>query len=153
MAKITDAQIRNAVPRSKQIADGSVTGLWFFPGSERGRGKWILIYSSPETRKRRQMGLGVYPEVMIEEARRLALEARVKIVNKIDPINQRNSMMELEHNNKKKKNFEEAARETYQEKLPRWSNGKHTKQWIATLEKYVFPISAVRYSGMDAYEV
>lgn len=38
MAKITDAQIRNAVPRSKQIADGSVTGLWFFPGSE-GEGK------------------------------------------------------------------------------------------------------------------
>lgn len=139
MAKISDAQIRNAPPRSKQIADGSVTSLWFFPGSEKGKGKWILKYISKETKARREMGLGTYPEIKIEEARRLALEARSQNAKGIDPINHRKSLVELQLASAQTKTFEEAARATYKEKLPRWSNGKHTKQWISTLEEYVFP--------------
>lgn len=139
MAKISDAQIRNIPPQSKQIADGSVTGLWFFPGSEKGKGKWILKYTSKETKARREMGLGTYPEIKIEEARRLALEARSLNSKGIDPINRRNALAELLVTTKQTKTFEEAARATYKEKIPRWTNGKHTKQWISTLEEYVFP--------------
>ena len=145
MPKITDAQIRNAAPSSKQIADGSVTGLWFFPGSAKGKGKWILKYTSKETKVRREMGLGTYPEIKIEEARRLALEARTMNANRVDPINHRNELAKLKHNNNSRKTFEEAARATYQEKLPGWSNGKHTKQWITSLEDYVFPTIGSRY--------
>lgn len=141
MAKMTDAQIRNAPPRSRQIADGSVTGLWFFPGSQKGRGNWILKYTSKETKARREMGLGTYPEIRIEDARRLAAAARSMNANGIDPINHRKSERERELNIKAvpEKTFEEAARATYQEKLQRWSNAKHSKQWISSLERYVFP--------------
>jgi integrase len=145
MPKITDAQIRNLPARSKQIADGSVTGLWYFPGSEKGKGKWIFKYTSKETRARREMGLGTYPEIKIDQARSLAQSARTMNANKIDPINHRNELAKNELNNSSRKTFEEAARVTYQEKLPGWSNGKHTKQWIATLEVYVFPIIGSRF--------
>ena len=35
--------------------------------------------------------------------------------------------------------FAEAAVKVHEANLPRWKNGKHTAQWLSTLERYAFP--------------
>lgn len=138
MAKITDTQIRNVPAKSKQIADGSVTGLWFFPGSAKGKGKWILKFTCKATKARREMGLGVYPDVKIEEARKRALDAKELIAKFIDPIEKRKQDKISSLNLKKRITFEDAARARHKEKLPTWKNKKHADQWINSLRDYTF---------------
>jgi len=58
-------------PADKPLA-GGVTGLWLIPGSKPSHGRWILRFVSPATGKRRDMGLGSYPDVSIAMARERA---------------------------------------------------------------------------------
>ena len=44
-----------------------------------------------------------------------------------------------QQNQSKVPTFREAARMVHAEHLPSWKNPKHGKQWIATMERYVFP--------------
>ena len=71
------------------MADGTVSGLRLHPGKEKGHGKWLLRFVSPEANKRRDMGLGVYPEVSITGARKAAASARDLIRDGVDPIDAR----------------------------------------------------------------
>ena len=48
------------------------------------KGKWTIRYML--NRKAEEMGLGRYPEVCLSEARKRHFEARIKIENGIDPI-------------------------------------------------------------------
>ncbi|AMZ77800.1 MULTISPECIES: tyrosine-type recombinase/integrase [Enterobacter] len=134
MAVITDTKAKNIKPDDKPIPHGSVTGLALHPSSKRGRGKWVLRFISPQTQKRRNAGLGIYPEVSIAEAAKLARAMREQLAAGTDP---------LELQNKEKvvvPTFEEAARKVHTELLPGWKNDKHGKQWISTLEKHVLPL-------------
>lgn len=67
-----------------KYADGQ--GLWLVK-SDRTRGKWVLRVVVQG--KRREMGLGRWPDVSIAEARELAADARRKLRMGIDPIAQR----------------------------------------------------------------
>ncbi len=132
-------QASNIKPGDKPIADGTVTGLWLHPGKIKGHGKWILRFVSPQTNKRRDMGLGTYPEVSIVDARKAALAARELIRNGRDPIDARKSDAV---NSKREANaltFEKAARQVHADLKPGWKNAKQAAQWITTLETYVFP--------------
>ncbi|WP_309249518.1 Arm DNA-binding domain-containing protein [Paraburkholderia sp. CNPSo 3272] len=71
-------------PGDKPVFDGKVTGLMLVPGKTCS--KWILRFSSPVTHKRRDAGLGVYPEVSILDARNKALAMRTQLdAGKIGP--------------------------------------------------------------------
>lgn len=133
---LKDAHLRSAQPRSAALSDGLVRGLYFFPGSEAGRGKWILRYKSPTTGKRRDMGLGMYPEVSLADARAAAGTARQLINTGQDPIDVRNN---ASLRTKTVPTFAEAARSAHSELKPGFKNAKHADQWINTLEDYVFP--------------
>ena len=85
MAKLTDVRAKKLAPQGKSLPDGTVTGLRLHPGREKGRGKWLMRFVSPETNKRRDMGFGTYPEVPISEARKAALDARELITNVYTP--------------------------------------------------------------------
>jgi hypothetical protein len=61
MANLTDLKAKNIKPEDKNIPDGTVVGLRLIPGKVKGHGKWSLLFTSPETHKRRDMGLGAYP--------------------------------------------------------------------------------------------
>ena len=63
VANLTDLKAKNIKPEDKNIPDGTVAGLRLIPGKVKGHGKWSLLFTSPETHKRRDMGLGVYPSV------------------------------------------------------------------------------------------
>jgi len=67
-----------------KYADGQ--GLWLWKRS-RAQGKWFLRFSVAG--KRREMGLGRWPDVSIAEARERAAEARRKLRDGIDPIQER----------------------------------------------------------------
>ncbi|VFS52523.1 Prophage CP4-57 integrase [Budvicia aquatica] len=136
MALLTDTKARHIKPDDKPLPHGGVTGLALHPSSTKGRGKWVLRYVSPVTQKRRNAGLGSYPEITIAEAARLAQTMREQLASGYDPL-------ELKKAKTTKiiiPTFEEAARQVHTELLPGWRNQKHGKQWISTLEQHVFPI-------------
>ena len=101
--------------------------------------KWTLRYTSPITGKRRDAGLGTFPETSIAEAREKALAMRKLIDNGEDPIDQRNREREAAIVAAAALTFEKAARQVHTELKPGWKNEKHAAQWISTLETYVFP--------------
>ena len=136
---LSDSTARNIKPEKKPIADGTISGLRLHPGKEKGHGKWLLRFVSPETNKRREMGLGVYPEVSIIEARKAATSAREMIRNGQDPIAARKANTQARHRDAQALTFEKAARKVHEDLKPGWRNPKHAAQWITTLETYAFP--------------
>ena len=136
---ITDLRARKVVAGDKPLADGTIPGLRLEPGSLKGQGKWILRFVSPVTRKRRDMGLGTYPEVGIAEARMIGMTARQVIVSGKDPIDEREADRAARAALAGAMTFEQAARKVHEGLKPGWKNSKHADQWINTLRDYAFP--------------
>lgn len=86
MAILSDTKARNIKPDDPQIAHGGVTGLILIPAKTKGHGKWVLRFVSPVTGKRRNAGLGSYPETGIAEAGKLAMGMREMIAAGKDPL-------------------------------------------------------------------
>lgn len=75
--------------KAKQLGPGKFAdgqGLWLVKRNQT-HGKWILRLQVNQ--KRREMGLGRYPDVSIAEARERAAEARRRLRDGIDPIAER----------------------------------------------------------------
>jgi integrase len=139
MAQITDLRAKKIAPGDKPVADGTIPGLRLEPGNVRGEGKWILRFVSPVTGKRRDMGLGTYPEVGIADARIRGMAARQSIASGKDPIEERNVDRAAREAGTKVMTFEQAALKVHEEQKPGWKNPKHADQWVNTLRDYAFP--------------
>lgn len=82
MALLTDLKARGIAPGSQPVPHGGVTGLTLLPSKkQKGSGKWVLRYVSPVTGKRRNAGLGTYPEVGVATAAKIGREMREQIAN------------------------------------------------------------------------
>lgn len=121
------------------MQDSSVPGLRFETGARKGQGNWILRFVSPVTGKRRDMGLGRYPEVTLSDARTKGMAARQIISNGNDPIDERNAVKAQRKAVAAALTFEQAARRVHEDNKEGWRNSKHQDQWINTLRDYVFP--------------
>ncbi|RII84628.1 tyrosine-type recombinase/integrase [Neopusillimonas maritima] len=142
MVKITDRQAQAIKPGGKAIPAG-VTGLTLQPGKTAGSGKWTLRFVSPVTGKRRDMGLGAYPDTGVAEAIASALAARQQIASGVDPIEAKKELSEIP-------TFEAASRKRWDEVKKGFRNEKHITQWIGTLEQHVFPhIGTVKVDKLD----
>lgn len=109
-----------------------------------GARSWVLRYQVQG--RRRDLGLGPYPDVSLAMARDRAAEARRLIAEGEDPITKKQQA--------KPKTFREAALELIESKRPGWKNAKHAAQWTATLEAYVFPkIGAVQVAKIETADV
>ena len=119
-------------------AVGGVAGLYLHVNA-RGARSWILRVVVGD--KRRDMGLGGYPDIGVADARQKAREARLKIERGIDPIllrkQAKSELMALQATDK---TFEQAAGEYIKIHADSWSNDKHRKQWERTLTAYAFPV-------------
>lgn len=93
-----------------------------------GARSWVLRYQL--NGRRRDMGLGPFPEVTLAHAREKTLEARRKLVDGADPLAVRPV---------KPLTVREAAQELIESKRAGWRNAKHAAQWISTLDAYVLP--------------
>ena len=119
-------------------AVGGVAGLYLHV-NDRGARSWILRVVVGD--KRRDMGLGGYPDIGVADARQKAREARLKIEQGVDPIllrkQAKSELMALQATDK---TFEQAAGEYIKIHAESWSNDKHRKQWERTLTAYAFPV-------------
>ena len=94
-----------------------------------GRRSWVLRYQL--NGRRRDLGLGPYPEVGLARAREKALEARRLIAEGLDPMAERRRTPGL--------TFHAAAEALIASKRPGWRNAKHAAQWGSTLAAYAYP--------------
>lgn len=137
MALLTDTKARSVKPGGSPLPHGGVTGLTLHPSpSIKGQGKWVLRYVSPVTKKRRNAGLGSYPDVSIAEASRQALFMREQIAHGKDPLELKASVAAKP----RIPTLREASDALHKELTPGWKNAKHTQQWINTLTEYAFPL-------------
>ena len=118
-------------------AVGGVSGLCL-QIAPNGTRSWIL--RAMVGGKRREMGLGPFPEVGLAAARDKARSARSKIEEGQDPILERQrAASALRAAQAKSMTFEAAARELIDTRSDEWRNAKHRAQWTASLEAYAYP--------------
>ena len=91
--------------------------------------------------RRRDMGLGGYPDVTLAGAREAARAARAKIRCGIDPIEEsRAARSQLKAARVAALTFAECAAKYIRAHAPSWRNEKHAAQWTSTLETYAYPV-------------
>ena len=134
---LNERLVRAIRPGDSPKSDGMVPGLIVKPTAKGAT--WTLRFTSPVTRRPRDMGLGTYPIVNLKAARDKARDARRLIDQGKDPIDERNREREVGAGADAKLTFEKAARKVYEELKPGWKDEQHGKQWLSTMETYVFP--------------
>lgn len=151
MALLTDTKARSIKPGGAPLAHGGVTGLALHPSpSNKGQGKWVLRYVSPVTGKRRNAGLGSYPDTSIAEAAQQARAMRDHLVHGRDPL----EVKAKEATTPLTPNLREAAEAVHKDLAPGWKNRKHAQQWINTLTEYAFPvIGSMRLDEIQPHHV
>lgn len=110
--------------------------------SNAGSRKWVLRYTL--NGKRREMGLGSYPDVGLAVARTKASEYRQQASEKIDPIEARRVELEAIPT------FTSCAAHFIRSHRRGWKNAKHARQWVSTLKAYARP--AIGSKSVDAIE-
>ncbi|MDP9124198.1 MAG: integrase arm-type DNA-binding domain-containing protein [Pseudomonadota bacterium] len=129
-----------AVGRLKKpgvYAVDGVAGLMLQVEASGGR-SWILRAMIGS--KRRDMGLGGFPDVSLAEARRAAGEAREKIRKGIDPIEEsKTARAMLKRAQANAITFKDAAKAYIETHEAGWSSAKHGRQWSNSLATHVEP--------------
>jgi len=116
---------------------GGVAGL-YLQVLPTGTRSWILRVIVGA--KRRDMGLGGFPDVALAEARAKARRARDLISQGIDPIEQAKAARSaLIASQAKAVTFAQATDGYLKAHEAEWRNPKHAKQWRSTIETYAFP--------------
>lgn len=115
-----------ATARPGRHTDGRGLMLIVKPSGARS---WVLRFQIDG--RRRDMGLGSWPEVTLAMARERALQARRQMAEGRDPLSEKSKSHRL--------TFSEAANALIAVKRKSWRNAKHAAQWISTLERYVLP--------------
>lgn len=134
MAQMTDKQAQALKPTDSSLAHGGIKGLFLVPLKQKGTGKWVYRFTSPQTGTRRIMGLGSYPGIGIKQAGELAYAALAEIAAGIDPLEAK----KCKSNEPEMPNFQEAAEILHKELVPGWRNPKHGNDWINSLIMYAF---------------
>jgi integrase len=99
---------------------------------------WVLRASIGG--RRRDMGLGGYPEVSLKDARTAARVAREKIRSGIDPIEERRAAKsELLAGKRNVLIFKDAAAAYISAHEAGWKNQKHGQQWANSLAAHAYP--------------
>lgn len=116
---------------------GGVAGLALQVQTTGGR-SWILRIKVGS--KRRDMGLGGYPDVPLAEARAAARSARATVKGGTDPIAEaRAKRSALMASQAAALTFEQCAAKYIASQKAAWKNEKHVQQWENTLRTYAYP--------------
>ena len=124
--------------RNVTYAVGGVSGLLLQVTPMGGR-TWLLRTSIAG--KRREIGLGGFPEVTLAQARERARETKDKIWRGIDPVRERKAAHSaLVVAAGRDMTFKNATDQYLAAKLDAFRNAKHRQQWTNTLKTYAEPI-------------
>lgn len=142
MPKLTDKKVK-ALKKPGRYGDGE--GLYLEVAAS-GSKSWILRVTAQG--RRRDIGLGGYPDAPLSEAREKARDLRRIAKAGGDPLAAKRPVQPS-------LTFEEAARIVYDHLKPGWrEGGVHVKHWITSLENHVFPaIGAKPVSDVTGQDV
>ena len=91
--------------------------------------------------KRRDMGLGPFPDISLAEARAKATEHRKQRHEGVDPLDAKAAQRQAQRvPDAKGRTFRESAVEFIEKNRAGWRNAKHAAQWGSTLETHVYPV-------------
>ena len=118
-------------------AVGGVAGLHLYVNGKAR--SWVLRIKVAG--RRREAGLGPYPEVRLAQARAIASEYRAVARDGRDPFadreERRRAMAEAEARSMR---FRDAARQLHKAKSAEFKSSKHQNDWINSLENWAFPL-------------
>ena len=122
------------------LSDGGGLYLQVTPAGVRS---WLLRYERGG--RERAMGLGPVADFTLEEAREAARKARQILFEGKDPIDSRkDARSELRSAAAKAAaravTFKACAEMYYNFHSPKWKNIKHSRQFLSTLQMYVYPV-------------
>ena len=118
-------------------AVGGVAGLYLCV-SPSGSRSWIARVNVDG--KRREMGLGSFPDVSLSIAREKARAARSDTIMGIDPVaNRKEARSARQALKATQKTFADCAKAYIEAHSDSWRNAKHRAQWPSTFETYVYP--------------
>lgn len=105
--------------------------------------------------KRRDIGLGSFPDVTLAQARERAREAKELIWQGIDPVEQRKATRAaLEAAQARNITFAQAFERYAAEKVKEFSTDRYRKQWRRTVEQYALPVIGQRpIDAIDLHDV
>lgn len=139
--ELTALHVKRLAKRPGFHAVGGVAGLHLDakPTADGTAASWILRVAVGD--RRRDFGLGRYPDVTLETARQRARETREQIRQGVDPLAARRAVQDaLRAAEAKRITFDEAAKLAHHAKAPEFKNRKHRVQWVNTLETYASPV-------------
>lgn len=108
-----------------------------------GSKSWLFMWVIAG--KRREMGLGSYPEVSLAKARERATLCREQVAAKLDPIAERDKEQEPV--------FSECVKQFLASMQSQWRNQKHRDQWHMTLTHYCIGIANKKPSAIGTDDV
>ncbi len=124
-------------------ADGACPGLNLQVVQGKGQitRSWLLRYTSPTTKTRRELGLGSTKVRSLSDARKLATDLKLQVLDGLDPKDERDkqraaAVVDRAH----RITFDEATIKCLETKSLEWKNVKHGQQWLNTLTTYASPM-------------
>ena len=107
--------------------------------SKTGTKSWVFRFQLDG--KRRDMGLGPYPDISLAEARAKAVAHRKQRHDGIDPLAAKAAERQAQRLSAARgRTFREVAEEFIARNEVGWRNAKHRQQWRNTLATYVYPV-------------
>lgn len=113
---------------------GDGAGLWLHKRAP-DRGKWLLLYTVAG--KRREMGLGAFPEVSLKAAREEAQRWRTVVREGRDPILEREKRRRATLRNLH--SLTDIARDTFEARKAELKEDGKAGRWFSPLELHVLP--------------
>jgi integrase len=133
-------------------AVGTVAGLLMVVKPS-GTRSWVL--RTKVGNKRRSIGLGGYPDVTLAMAHEKARNIKEIVESGLDPVEEKRKRRDvLKKEQMQYMTFAEAAQRCHRKKTAEFSNDKHVKDWISSIERYVTPrIGTMPVSDIDLPEI
>jgi integrase len=117
---------------------GLVKGL-LLQVTDSGAKSWVLRYQLNGAE--RWLGLGGAADVNLKQARERARAARLLLVDKIDPLEQKQAAESAAKLAAARKlTFAEAAQRYFDQHESKWRNASHRDAFMTTLKTYAFPV-------------
>ena len=139
MTKFTPPVLRGLIKKPGRHPDGEAKGLYF---RAVGDGKAYWVYRFRIAGREREMSLGPYPELSLEEARAKHAVVRAQVLNKSDPLaGKRNGKAAPTASSSGKPTFGVMADDYVATHEGGWRNAKHRWQWTQTLTAYCAPFA------------
>jgi len=139
---LTDIQVKTAKPKEKDYKLTDSEGMFLLVAATGGK-RWRLKYRFGG--KEKQLALGTYPDISLQEARNKRHEARNLLAHGYDPGAERKALKEAQAEQSAivENSFEIIAREWHGKFSGQWTTG-HAETIMSRLERDVFPWIGVK---------